>query len=249
VKLATLLTAFALTGLALVTAAAADKSPVQKGRELYVARCVSCHGLDARGVSPTGPAVGASDLRGAGPSLHGVGAQAADFYLETGYMPLGNATEQPRRGKPAYPPNEIDALVAYIASLGGPPIPHPRPERGHVADGLRLFIENCAGCHQVAGEGGVVTDVVAPKLKSATPVQIAEAVRIGPYVMPRFSRRDLSDRKLDSIIAYVLQTRHPVDRGGWGIGHIGPVPEGLVAWLLAGVALLLVARAIGSRAR
>jgi ubiquinol-cytochrome c reductase cytochrome c subunit len=235
--------------LAFAATAAAQPRSVQKGRALYVARCVSCHGLDARGVSPTGPAVGARDIRGAGPSLRGVGALAADFYLQTGYMPLGDPTQQPRRGKPAYPPNEIDDLVAYIASLGGPAIPHPQPDRGNVAEGLQLFTENCAGCHQIVGEGGVVTDAVAPDLKAATPVQIAEAVRIGPYVMPRFSKRQLSDRELDSIIAYVRQTQHPDDRGGWGIGHIGPVPEGLVAWLLAGTALVLAAGAIGSRAR
>jgi ubiquinol-cytochrome c reductase cytochrome c subunit len=230
-------------------ARADDRSQVAKGRDLYVARCVSCHGSEAQGVSPTGPPVGAGDVRGAGPPLRGVGALAADFYLQTGYMPLGNASEQPRRGKPAYPQHEIRELVAYIGSLGGPGIPRPQPERGHVADGLRLFTENCAGCHQIAGEGGVVTNVVAPNLKAATPVQIAEAVRIGPYVMPRFSRRQLSDRELDSIIAYVRQTQHPDDRGGWGIGHIGPVPEGLVAWLIAGTALLLAAGAIGGRAR
>ena len=238
-----------LAVLALAAPAAAERTAVEKGRDLYVARCVSCHGVDARGVSPTGPAVGARDIRGAGPSLRGVGALAADFYLRTGYMPLGDPMQQPRRGKPAYPPNEIDDLIAYIASLGGPGVPRPHPERGSVADGLRLFTENCAGCHQIAGEGGVVTDVVAPNLKAATAVQIAEAVRIGPYVMPRFSARQLSDRELDSIIAYVRQTQHPDDRGGWGIGHIGPVPEGLVAWLLAGTALLLAARAIGSRAQ
>jgi ubiquinol-cytochrome c reductase cytochrome c subunit len=229
-------------------AAAADRSAVQRGRDLYVARCVSCHGLDARGVSPTGPSVGARDVRGAGPSLRGVGALAADFYLRTGYMPLGDPYQQPRRGKPAYPPNEIDEFVAYIGALGGPGVPRPHPERGNVADGLHLFTENCAGCHQIVGEGGVVTDVVAPNLKAATAVQIAEAVRIGPYVMPRFSKRQLSDRELDSIIAYVRQTQHPEDAGGWGIGHIGPVPEGLIAWLVAGTALLLAARAIGSRA-
>ena len=242
--------AVALAVLALAApAAAADRSTVEKGRELYVARCVSCHGIDGRGVSPTGPAVGSRDIRGAGPPLRGVGARAADFYLQTGYMPLGDPYQQPRRGKPAYPANEIDELVAYVASLGGPGIPQPRPERGNVAEGLHLFTENCAGCHQIVGEGGVVTDVVAPDLKAATPVQIAEAVRIGPYVMPRFSERQLSDRQLDSIIAYVRQTQHPDDKGGWGIGHIGPVPEGIVAWLLAGMALLLAARAIGSRAK
>jgi ubiquinol-cytochrome c reductase cytochrome c subunit len=45
----------------------------------------------------------------------------------------------------------------------------------------------------------------------------------------------------------VLSTHHLDNAGGWGIGNIGPVPEGLVAWLLAGTALLIVVRLLGER--
>jgi ubiquinol-cytochrome c reductase cytochrome c subunit len=38
-----------------------------------------------------------------------------------------------------------------------------------------------------------------------------------------------------------------VNEGGWGIGNLGPVPEGMIAWLLALAALLCVARLIGIR--
>jgi ubiquinol-cytochrome c reductase cytochrome c subunit len=48
--------------------------------------------------------------------------------------------------------------------------------------------------------------------------------------MPSFSHRAISDRQLDSIIAYVDYAKHPDDRGGWSLGHLGPVPEGIVAW-------------------
>jgi ubiquinol-cytochrome c reductase cytochrome c subunit len=181
--------------------------------------------------------------------LRGVGAAAADFYLTTGYMPLEDAEDQPHRNDPTYDRDEIRALVAYIASFGGPEIPQPDPGRGDVAEGMKLFTDNCAGCHQIVGEGGVVTGGVAPQLDAATPVQIAEAVRIGPYVMPRFSERQLSGRQLDSIIAYVEYAKDPRDAGGWSIGHLGPVPEGLVAWLLAGGVLVLLARVIGSKAK
>ena len=93
-----------------------------------------------------------------------------------------------------------------------------------------------------------MTGAIAPSLGPATPTQLAEAIRIGPYVMPRFSSGELSDSDVDSIARYVQSTNHPEDRGGWGIGRIGPIPEGMVAWLLAIFALLLIVRLIGERA-
>lgn len=230
------LASLALGLAAVALALPADAAPQSRGRALFLEGCASCHGVDARG------------LEDRGPSLRGAGAAAADFYLWTGRMPLAEPTDEPERSEPAYPRRDIDALVEYIASLGGPEIPEVRPERGDLELGLRLFAENCAGCHQIVGKGGVVTGAAPPNLKEATPTQIAEAVRIGPYVMPRFDERHLDQHELDSLVRYVQLTKHPDDRGGWGIGHIGPVPEGLVAWLLAGTALVLVARLIGRRA-
>jgi ubiquinol-cytochrome c reductase cytochrome c subunit len=146
--------------------------------------------------------------------------------------------------------DQIRALVAYVASLGrGPSIPRPHPERGNLAEGLHLFTDHCAGCHQVVAEGGYVTGAVAPPLEGATTTQIAEAVRIGPYLMPSFPETQLSDEQLDSIIRYVEYTKDPKDAGGWSLGHLGPVPEGVVAWLVAAAALVAVAVVIGSRAR
>lgn len=234
---------------AIVAAAFVLAAPAaaQTGRDLYLQHCATCHGANAEGVAPVGPKRGAGGQRGAGPSLRGVGALAADFYLRTGYMPLQNADDEPKHKGPAYPDDEIDALVAYIASLGGPTVPRVDPSRGDLEEGLRLFTENCSGCHQVVARGGIVTSAVAPNLLKATPTQVAEAVRIGPYLMPRFSRTQIDDRELASIVRYVEYAKHPKDDGGWGIGHLGPVPEGLVAWLIAGAALVLVARAIGGK--
>ncbi len=217
------------------------------GAELYAANCASCHGIGGRGVSPSNPVAGAGDTKGIGPSLKGVGPAAPDFYLRTGRMPLSAPGEPPERGRPAFDQREIRALVAYVASFGkGMPIPHPHPSR-HLAQGLELFTEHCAGCHQVVGEGGYVTDARVPVLQHATPRQIAEAVRIGPYLMPRFSRKAIDDRELNKIIAYVEASKEPVDRGGLGIGHIGPVPEGIVAWLVAAFVLVGFCVVIGRR--
>ncbi|MGZ6708202.1 MAG: c-type cytochrome, partial [Solirubrobacteraceae bacterium] len=209
---------------------------IARGRALFAQGCASCHGADLRG------------RPGPGPSLRGAGAAAADFYLSTGRMPISDPKVEPERTQPAYPRADIDALVACVGSFGGPGIPRPDPRRGRLPKGLEAFTESCAGCHQVVGRGGIVTGAAVPALQQATPAQIAEAVRIGPYLMPKFSERQIDAAKLDDITRYVLSTRHPDDRGGWGIGHIGPIPEGMIAWLLAGLVLLGVARVIGERA-
>jgi ubiquinol-cytochrome c reductase cytochrome c subunit len=165
-------------------------------------------------------------------------------------MPLRGATGQPARHSPFYTPRELDALVAFVASLGrGPRVPAVHPERGSVAEGLHTFTRFCAGCHQIVGRGGVVVGGSAPALDRATPTQIAEAVRIGPYLMPRFGPRLLSDREVDSLVRYIEYARHPQDPGGWSLGRIGPVPEGAVAWLVGAAVLVGVAALIGSRAR
>jgi ubiquinol-cytochrome c reductase cytochrome c subunit len=213
-------------------------TPARWGASLYAANCLRCHGPHGVGTPKTGP------------SLVGVGAQAADFYLRTGFMPLASPADQPHRTRVQFSAGEIGALVAYVASLGhGPAVPKPKPERGSLAEGLQLFTGHCAGCHQVVAQGGYLRGAVAPPLQDATPTQIAEAVRIGPYLMPRFSKQQISDRQLDSIVAYVRSTSHPDDAGGWSIGDIGPVPEGLVAWLIAAAVLVAVCVVIGERRR
>ena len=221
--------------------------PLELGKQLFAGNCSSCHGSLGGGVSPPAHVRGAGGIKGYGPSLRGVGALAADFYLRTGYMPLGNPHDQPWSNRLLWNKREIRALTAYVVSLGGGPgIPHPDPSAGSVSDGLQLFTEHCAGCHQVAAEGGMLTGARVPPLRHVDPVEIAEAVRIGPYVMPTFTTNSLSDSQLNSIIAYIRSTGTH-DNGGWGIGHIGPVPEGMVAWFLAGLVLVGVCALLGKR--
>jgi ubiquinol-cytochrome c reductase cytochrome c subunit len=213
----------------------ASRGLVSEGRTLFVASCSACHGMSARGIA------------GRGPSLIGVGALAADFYLSTGRMPLPTPRTYPERTRPGLSAAQIAALDAYVGSLGGPAIPTVKLANGNLSNGARAFALDCAGCHQISARGGIVTGAAVPALQQASATQIAEAVRLGPYVMPRFSTGELDNRTLDSIARYVLASRQPVDRGGWGIGHIGPIPEGMVAWLFALSSLLLIARVIGKR--
>jgi quinol---cytochrome-c reductase cytochrome c subunit len=220
------------------------------GEQLFAGNCSSCHGSMGQGIITARPNTGVGDTTGQGPDLRGVGAMAPDFYLRTGRMPLTSPGEKPERQPPFFRDREIRALTSYIASLEkGPPIPHPHPQGQSLSLGLHLFTEHCAGCHQVVGEGGYLTDTKVPVLDHATPRQIAEAVRIGPYLMPSFSKRDISDHELNAIVAYVRHSRHPTDAGGLGIGHIGPVPEGMVAWAVAGFVLVGICAVLGARLR
>ena len=128
---------------------------VRGGPALYAANCATCHGALGQGVPPPG-IQGAGGVVGMGPSLRGVGARTADFYIRTGYMPLGHPDEQPYRTRVLFDERQIRQLVRYLASFGsGPPIPQPHAERGSVAAGMRLFIDHCAGCHQVVARGGI----------------------------------------------------------------------------------------------
>ncbi|MGN6188061.1 MAG: cytochrome c oxidase assembly protein [Conexibacter sp.] len=222
--------------LALAAAPRAQAAQTPDGRALFQGACAGCHGFDGRGVPNRGP------------SLQHAGAQAADFYLRTGRMPLANPDDPPVRSHAAFSDAQISALTAYVAALGsGPAIPRVDAASGDLSAGRRAFTEHCAGCHQVVARGGIVTGAIAPPLQQATPTEVAEAVRIGPYLMPRFTRRQIDDRTLNDIVRYVQWTKHPDNRGGWSIGNIGPIPEGMVAWFVGLLALLVVIRLIGER--
>jgi ubiquinol-cytochrome c reductase cytochrome c subunit len=238
---ALILGAFAVTALAQpprvnVVTTTLEPGVVHEGRSLFETGCSSCHGFEGGGV------------KGQGPSLTEAGAAATDFYLRTGRMPLDQVGSEPLRGEPRYSSSQIEALVAFVASLGeGPAIPEVDPGAGSLSEGMQLFSDSCAGCHGIGGKGGVAIGGYAPPLGESTPTQVGEAIRVGPYLMPRFSEAQIDDSEVDSIARYVKRTQDPDDAGGFGIGHIGPVPEGLVAWLAAVVAILLVARLLGER--
>jgi len=223
---------------------------VELGQELYAGNCASCHGVAGSGIPR--PRRGAGGIIGAGPSLRGVGALAPDFYLRTGYMPLASIHSEPedmqQGNRVLLTDKEIRSLVAYVASLApGPGIPHPDSAIGNLSAGQHLFADHCAGCHQIMARGGFVSGARVPELQTVSPTEIAEAVSVGPYLMPRFSSRQISDAQLNDIVKYIVSVRHPDDRGGWGIGNIGPIPEGLVTWWIAAPLLITACMLLGKR--
>ncbi len=209
---------------------------VAQGMTLYENGCASCHGALLQGIANNAP------------SLIGVGPGPVDFYLSTGRMPLDNPRDEPERNTPRYTRQEMNALIAFITKVGGGPrAPAATPAQGDLAVGFHVFTEHCAGCHQLVARGGLTVGAYVPNLQQATALQVAEAVRMGPYLMPHFDAKQINQYQLDSLARYVLWTRHPSNAGGWGIYNIGPIPEGMAAWFIGLLALVLVARLIGER--
>ncbi|MDQ3952965.1 MAG: c-type cytochrome [Actinomycetota bacterium] len=203
------------------------------GKSLYVEACASCHGSDGAGTAD-------------GPDLRDAGAAGADFYLRTGRMPLASANDQAVRKEPVLSDEEIEQIVAYVATLGtGPEIPEVSHEAASLQDGSALYIGNCAPCHGAGATGGAAgRNAIAPGLHRATSLELAEAMVVGPGQMPVFG---FTDDERNAVVAYVEHLGEADDPGGADIGGIGPVPEGFVAWGVGMLALIAAALVIGNR--
>ncbi len=231
------------TGYAVITSGSASASSpatansalIAQGRNLFVEDCASCHGLFAQGVS------------GQAPGLIGVGAAAVDFQVSTGRMPLAEDSAEADRKPPHLSPAQTRAVAAYIQSLGGgPPIPSAAQvstSGANVGLGQQLFVANCAACHNFVGAGGALTNgKYAPALTQSTPTQIYEAMLTGPEAMPSFNDLTITPQEKRDIIAYVTTIRAEPNPGGFSLGRVGPVTEGLVAFL--GLLLFMVLAAL-----
>ncbi|HUR13387.1 MAG TPA: c-type cytochrome [Mycobacteriales bacterium] len=211
---------------------------VKEGRQLYLQGCSTCHGLNNQG--------GAG-----GPSLIGVGASAVVFQVESGRMPLARGAAQAERKPAKYDRTQTDQLAAYVQSLGGgPEVPAGTLDDGELALGGDLFRTNCSSCHNFAGVGGALTRAkYAPALTEASARVIYTAMQTGPENMPRFSDNTLSPTEKRAITKYVLYTTQEAKNpGGAGLGRYGPVPEGLVVFLVGMGLLILTTLWIGARA-
>ena len=215
---------------------------IEEGKQLFLKGCSSCHGLNAEGGAIA-------------PSLIGVGAASVDFQVGTGRMPMADMSTQATRKEPVYTPEQTAALVAYVASLApGPAIPTDAQlnyERdGNTAEGGELFRNNCAMCHNFAGQGGALTEgKYAPTLMGVEPKYIYEALITGPQAMPVFSDKTITPAEKLSLIKWIKSAEAEPNLGGASMGRIGPVTEGLLAWILGIGLLIAVAVWLTTKAR
>lgn len=232
----------AVAGTGTAEAARAEASPqqVERGRELFLEGCSSCHGLNAQGTAT-------------GPTLIGVGAAAVSFQVGTGRMPLAAPTVQAARGPVIYTDEQIEDLAAYVASLApGPPVPTAEQldyENADLARGGLLFRTNCAQCHNFAGRGGALTGgKYAPTLEGVSAKHMYEAMLTGPQSMPVFADTTLPEQEKQAIIKYVKTIQSQPTPGGISLGQVGPVSEGLLLWIVGLGLVTAVAVWIGVKA-
>jgi ubiquinol-cytochrome c reductase cytochrome c subunit len=228
-----------------------SSAQIDSGRKLFLVGCAFCHGQSGQGVKTL-------DGNQIGPSLVGVGAAAVDFQVGTGRMPVAQPGAQIPQKEVVYTPQEIADLAAFVASLGpGPAIPNAsdydvngmttEQRQEAIVQGGLIFRTNCTACHNFEGAGGAMPrGGYAPKILGVEPKYIYEAMLTGPQAMDNFSNGNLSPAEKKDIIAYLQSLKDSPDYGGFGLGGMGPVSEGLFAWLvgiggLVGVAVWIAA--------
>ena len=240
--LALLLTGGVYAALAPSASAAAPASAsaddIAKGKELFQANCATCHGASAGGTASA-------------PSLIGVGAAAVDFQVGTGRMPAQMDGPQIEAKPVQFSQDQIDQLAAYVASLGpGPSVPTAEqvdPAKGDPASGMALFRTNCAMCHNAVGAGGALSrGKFAPNLWNTTPTHLYEAMVTGPQSMPVFNNANLTPDEKRDIISFIDQ-QGQASPGGLQLGAIGPVSEGVWAWIVGLGVLIGAAVWIGAK--
>ena len=94
-------------------------------------------------------------------------------------------------------------------------------------------------CHNAAAAGGALTrGKYAPSLQGVDEKHIYESMETGPQNMPVFSDSNIKPEDKRDIIAYLNSIEEDPGYGGASLGSLGPVSEGLTAWLV-GIGVLV----------
>lgn len=229
----------AFTTSAVAEGTTSSEQQIEHGQKLFAANCATCHGVNAEGTANA-------------PSLIGVGAASVDFQVGSGRMPaVANGPQAPVK-TPQFGAEDTQALADYVASLGpGPGIPAEKyldAAAGDATNGAELFRINCAMCHNVAGAGGALTQgKFAPSLAGSSEKEIYEAMITGPQNMPVFSDANLTPEEKRDIITAIKFNENNTAPGGFELGSIGPVSEGIFIWIIGlgaivGITVWLTAR-------
>jgi len=191
------------------------------GEQVFRQNCFACHGDGSYGrwdkiFKRFIPAI-------RGPSLQ---ATADRAYLETNIAKGRPGTQMPAWEMQAggLQPAEISALAEFLLAPAGRPGAAPAKQMlaaaqlagGNAQRGEKIFLRNCAGCHGVAGHGGVAPELDNPTFQQAASDDfIVATIRNGRRntAMPSFqpgtgksaapSVRGLTNGELGDLLAFV----------------------------------------------
>ncbi len=184
------------------------------GAVIFAANCAGCHGDHGQGY------IGPNQQADAFPSL------------VAGMVTRGGIS------MPAFPQLSA-AQVAAVSDYVATQIAAPAARTATVAQGGELFRLYCSGCHSSTGRGGALSQGRnAPSLADFPPAEALAAMILGRGNMPIFAGTTFDVRQQAAVALYVETLHSPPSPGGWGLGYIGPVTEGLAAF--AGLGLLVL---------
>ena len=207
---AALLAALAATGCGTTGLAEAGAGATGAGKELFKAKCASCHTLADAGTKGV-----------IGPNLDDAFRQArADGLGERTIQAvvrdqIAYAIEEPPTGLPGMPADlvtgdDAESVAAYVASVAALPV---RSQPGETAggettggakpDGKSIFAEaGCSGCHTLAAAGA--SGNVGPNLDDAKPSKelVIDRVTNGKGVMPSF-KDSYSTAQIEAVAEFV----------------------------------------------
>ena len=174
---------------------------VAAGRALYERSCASCHGARglgdgpaAAGLNPKPPAIGsARDMHDRSPAL---------LYR---IMSVGVAGTPMVGFAGQLTPNQRWNVVSYLTTL--------RASQADVAEGEGLYVQRCAACHGMLGNGDGALARTLSRLPSEigsfawqaerTDEQLAAVVRDGMSGTPMPPAKDLTPAQVQSVVAYL----------------------------------------------
>ena len=187
--------------------------PPGTGGRVYGENCSGCHG--ARGEGLVGPPLAAAAF----PSLVGPMVVEGGISMPAFAGVLSDA--------------DVDAVSDFVAGE----LSDPEARTAQVTPGGDLFRVYCSGCHSAIGSGGAMPSLNnAPNIRQYPPAEAIAAMILGRGNMPSFAGNTLDVRQQASVALYVQVIDDPPSPGGFGLGYLGPVPEGAAG----AVALLLL---------
>jgi cbb3-type cytochrome c oxidase subunit III len=204
------------TGCGTTGLADAGAGDTGAGKELFKAKCASCHTLADAGTRGT-----------IGPNLDDAFRQArADGLGETTIQAvvrgqISYAIEEPPTGMPGMPRDivtgdDAESVAAYVASVAALPVRAQPGETtagettgtagGAKPDGKAIFADaGCGGCHTLAAAG--TSGNVGPNLDDAKPTKelVFDRVTNGKGVMPSF-KGSYSEAEIEAVAEFVSST-------------------------------------------